>query len=137
MADYLGLDVWLEGRVEEAAGGSARFVLDDGASLICAETASGPAVACIHPDDVMLFLTKPDSRGTSLRNVLEATVRDVRAAGRSRLVTLDWQGHRIEALLTRAACEELAVTPAMTVFAAIKATAIQVLPRSGGSNDDA
>jgi tungstate transport system ATP-binding protein len=137
VADYLGLDVWLEGRVEEAAGGSARFVLDDGASLICAETASGPAVACIHPDDVMLFLTKPDSRGTSLRNVLEATVRDVRAAGRSRLVTLDWQGHRIEALLTRAACEELAVTPAMTVFAAIKATAIQVLPRSGGSNDDA
>jgi molybdate transport system ATP-binding protein len=137
VADYLGLDVWLEGRVEDAADGSARLVLADGASLICAETTSGPAVACIHPDDVMLFLTRPDSRGTSLRNVLEATVREVRTAGRSRLVALDWQAHRIDALLTRAACEELAVAPGQRVFAAIKATAIQVLPRSGGNDDDA
>ena len=137
VADYLGLDVWLEGHVEDAANGSARFVLDDGTSLICAETAPGPAVACIHPDDVMLFLTRPDSRGTSLRNVLEVKVREVRAAGRSRLVALDWQEQRIDALLTRAACEELAVSPGQRVFAAIKATAIRVLPRSGGSDDEA
>jgi tungstate transport system ATP-binding protein len=137
VADYLGLDMWLEGRVEDASDGALRFVLSDGASLVCAEAACGPAVACIRPDDVMLFLTRPDSRGTSLRNVLEVTVRDVRAAGRSRLVALDWQTHRLDALLTRAACEELALTPGQTVFAAIKATAIQVLPRGGGGHDEA
>jgi len=136
VADYLGLDVWLEGRVDEQADGSHVFVLPDGTTLICAETHAGPAVACIHPDDVMLFLTRPDSRGTSLRNVLDVTVREVRAAGRSRLVALDWQQHRIDALLTRAACEELEVAAGQRLFAAIKATAIQVLPRSGGSDDE-
>ena len=88
-------------------------------------------MACIHPDDVMVFLSPPEAAGTSLRNVLEVTVRELRPAGRSRLVSLDWGPHRIDALLTRAACEELDLAPGQTVYAAVKATAIQLLPHAG------
>ena len=77
----------------------------------------------------MLFLAPPEPTGTSLRNILETTVREIRPAGRSRLVALDWGGHRVDALLTRAACEELDVRAGQTVYAAVKATAIQLLPR--------
>ena len=133
VADYLGVDVWLEGTVEVDESGGTRLVLADGATLVCADAEPGPAVACVRPDDVMLFLAPPDTRGTSLRNVLDVTVRDVRPAGRSRIVALQWGAHRIDALLTRGACEELDVAAGQHVYAAVKATAIQLLPRRGGA----
>jgi tungstate transport system ATP-binding protein len=138
VADYLGLDVWLEGTVEVDEDGT-RLVLPDGAHLVCAEAEPGPAIACIHPDDVMLFLAPPALAGTTLRNVLEATVREIRPDGRSRIVSLDWGGHRVDALLTRAACEELDVQPGQVMYAAIKASAIQLLPkgRPGTTNEQA
>jgi tungstate transport system ATP-binding protein len=127
VADYLGWDVWLEGIVTVDERGT-RLVLPDGAELVCGDGEPGPAVACIHPDDVMLFLAPP-AAGSSLRNVMETTVREVRPAGRSRLVALDWGAHRIDALLTRAACEELDLRAGQTVYAAVKATALSLLPR--------
>ncbi len=129
VADYLGLDVWLEGTVRVDEAGAVRLVLPDGGELVCADGEPGPAIACIHPDDVMVFLARPETAGTSLRNVLEASVRGFRPAGRSRLVSMDWGSHRIDALLTRAACEELDLRPGQTVYAAVKASAIQLLPQ--------
>ena len=70
--------------------------------------------------------------GTSLRNVAEATVREIQSSGRSSRVVLDWAGGRLDAAVTRAACEELDIHTGQTVYAAVKATAIQVLPRSAG-----
>jgi molybdopterin-binding protein len=71
--------------------------------------------------------------------VLEATVREVRPDGRSRIVSLDWGGRRVDALLTRAACEELDVRPGQVMYAAIKASAIQLLPkgRPGATDEQA
>ncbi len=69
VADYLGLDVWLEGVVEAAEAG-VRFVLPGRRRAGLREKREpGPAVACIHPDDVMVFLSPPQTAGTSLRNV--------------------------------------------------------------------
>jgi molybdopterin-binding protein len=65
----------------------------------------------------------------SARNVLRATVAEVRSRGRLRLVVLRWQGQPLQALITRAAADDLAVTPGDEMFAAIKATAVQVIPR--------
>ena len=136
VADYLGLDVWLEGTVRVDEAGAVRLLLPDGAELVCGEGEPGPAIACIHPDDVMVFLVRPETAGTSLRNVLEASVRGFRPAGRSRLVSMDWGAHRIDALLTRAACEELDLRPGQTVYAAVKASAIQLLPKGRAAESE-
>jgi tungstate transport system ATP-binding protein len=131
VADYLGLDVWFEGVVEPAAGGTSRLVVPGGASLLCVETPPGPAVASVHPEDVLLFLEPPAAGGTTARNIVAATVREIQSTGRSSRVVLDWEGGRLDASVTRAACEELDIHPGQRVHAAVKATAIQVLPRGG------
>ena len=132
VAEYLGADVWLEGDVVVDAEGSTRLVLVGGKALVCAEAEAGPAVACIHPGDVLLFVASPQTLGASVRNILEVTVRSLRPSGQAVIVTLDWGEHRLEALLTRAACEELSLEPGHAVYAAVKATAVQVLPRGPG-----
>ena len=131
VADYLGLDQWFEGVLEPAGEGTSRLVLPGGAGLLCVEAPPGPAVASVHPEDVLLFLEPPIAGGTSLRNVVEATVREVQTTGRSSRVVLDWAGGRLDATVTRAACEDLGIHAGQTVHAAVKATAIQVLPRGG------
>jgi tungstate transport system ATP-binding protein len=130
VAEYLGVDVWLPGIVERDDSGT-RFVLPGGASLMCADSEPGPAFACVHPDDVALFLDRPLGGQTSLRNIVPAVVNGRRAAGRSQLVTLRWAGGRLDALLTRAAAEELGLVEGQPVFAGVKATAIHVVPRAG------
>ncbi len=132
VADFLGIDVWLDGFIQDGDGDLAYFVVADGAALVCPSAPPGPAFACIHPEDVILFRTPPDDAETSLRNILETTVREVRTAGRSRLVSLDWHGCRIDALVTRAACEHLGLSAGQNVYAAVKAVAIQVVPRGRG-----
>ena len=137
VADFLGIDVWLEGVVEDGDGELSRFVVADGEWLVCPACPPGPAFACIHPEDVILFRTPPDDNETSLRNVLETTLRAVRVAGRSRLASLDWHGCRIDALVTRAACEHLGLEAGQVVYAAVKAVAIQVVPRGGFESAEA
>jgi molybdopterin-binding protein len=134
VAEYLGVDVWLEGDVVLCDDGSTRLRLASGHELICAEAEPGPAVACIHPEDVILFRAPPQALETSLRNMLATTVRSSRPSGRAVMVTLDWGDQRLEALITRAALEELSLSDGDAVYAAVKASAVQVLPR-GGAGD--
>jgi molybdopterin-binding protein len=129
VADYLGVDVWLEGEVSSGPGDELRFGLPGGAFLSCAEGEPGPAFACVHPEDVTLFRSEPSAETMSARNVLRATVEEVRSRGRLRLVVLRWQGQPLQALITRAAADDLAVAPGDEMFAAVKATAVQVIPR--------
>ena len=132
VADYLGIDVWLEGVVETGDNGANRFLLPGGAVLHCVADRTGPAFACIHPEDVLLLRQRPQPGDASLRNVLPATVVSLHPAGRSWLVRLEWAGGRLDALLTRAACEDLSVRPGERLYAAVKATAIRVVPRRQG-----
>ena len=129
VADYLGVDVWLEGEVVDAPGGALRFVLPGGASLWCAQGRPGPAFACVHPEDVTLFRRDPAAEATSARNVLRATVEEVRSRGRLSLVVLSWQGQALQALVTRAAADDLALATGDELYASVKAVAVQIIPR--------
>jgi tungstate transport system ATP-binding protein len=135
VADYLGIGAWLQGVVVADGGAMARFVLPGGASLLCSEAASGPALACIHPEDVLLKARVPEPPRNGRYNVLAGTVQGVRARGRSSVVTLQWEGGRLEALLTRAAFEELDTTPGQSVYAVVRASAVQVVRRSEPAPD--
>ncbi len=66
----------------------------------------------------------------SARNVLRATVEEVRSRGRLRLVVLRWQDHPLQALVTRAAADDLDVAPGDELYAAVKALAVQIIPRA-------
>ena len=128
IADYLGIDAWLEGTVTNDDV-VTHFVLPSGARIACGEAPLGPAVACIHPEDVALFTSPPAPGSTSLRNVVTGTVEGVRRAGRLRYVTVSCDGFDLTSLVTQAACDELRIGPGAPVYAAFKATAVEIIAR--------
>jgi tungstate transport system ATP-binding protein len=128
LADFLGLDTYLEGVVEHAADGSVRLRLAQGTVLACGDAPDGPAVACLPPEDVVLFSTLPEERSTSLRNVLQGKVKAIRPAGRLLIVVVEAGGQEVVALVTRAASDDLGLVAGGPVVAAFKASAVHPIP---------
>jgi molybdate transport system ATP-binding protein len=81
---------------------------------------------CIRADDVILL--KGADRPSSSRNHLGGTVQSVAHEGTLMRVELDC-GFQLTALLTRQACEELALKPGESVVALVKAPKVHLLPR--------
>ena len=81
---------------------------------------------CVRADDVILL--KGADTPSSPRNHLPSTVRSVTREGTLMRVELDC-GFRLAALLTRQACEELALKPGDRVVALVKAPNIHLIPR--------
>ena len=81
---------------------------------------------CIRADDVILF--KGADAPTSARNHLAATVRSIIREGALMRVELDC-GFSLVALLTRQACEELALKPSDRVLTLVKAPKVHLIPR--------
>jgi tungstate transport system ATP-binding protein len=130
IADFLGVETWLEGEVVRSTSGEpSRFLIDGGGSFFCGDAPGGPAVACVHPEDVILFDQAPAARSTSLRNVLRADVTAIREAGRLRYVAVGCDGFVLTAVITQAACEELGLRVGSAVYAAFKASAVQVMSK--------
>jgi tungstate transport system ATP-binding protein len=128
-AAFLGLDAYLEGTIVSGADGPTRLVTSGGVELVCGEAADGPAVACLPPEDVVLFTRLPEAHSASLRNFLPGRVREVRPSGRLLLVTVAAPGIEVAALVTRAAFDELNLTVGGDVIAAFKASAVHPIPR--------
>ena len=129
LARFLGLETYLRGRVR--SGGRdvpTQLVLEGGAVIACAEAPEGPAVACLPPEDVVLFATPPVPRSTSLRNVVQGRVKTVTPAGRLLHVVVAGDRLEVGALVTRAAFEELELHVGAPVAAAFKASAVHPLP---------
>jgi len=82
--------------------------------------------ACIRAEDVML--SGHASVGASARNHLTGRVIAIEPDGPIERVTIDC-GFELVAAITRQSREELALGPGSTVAAAIKATAIHVVPK--------
>ena len=127
-AAFLGLDTYLEGTVVAGDAGALRFILRDGRELSCGEAPPGRAVACIPPENVVLLTTAPE-HSTSLRNVLQGTVTEVRPDGRLLRVSVTADGLDVAALVTKAAFEELGLSIGSPVAAAFKAAALHPIPR--------
>jgi len=128
-ADFLGLDTYFEGEIVNAADGSTRLRLASGVEIACREAADGPAVACLPPEDVVLFAGPPAEHSTSLRNVLPGMVKSVSPSGRLLHVVVASECVEIAALVTRAAAEELCLEVGGYVVAAFKASAVHPIAR--------
>ena len=80
---------------------------------------------CIRAEDVILV--RAGQMPSSPRNQLPATVRTLTADGPLLRVQLDC-GFPLTALLTRPACDELALQPGTPVFALVKAPQVHLIP---------
>ena len=128
-AAFLGLDAYLEGAVVNGADGLTRLFTPGGLELVCGDAADGPAVACLPPEDVVLFTRPPEAHSASLRNLLPGRVREVRPSGRLLLVSVAAGEIEVAALVTRAAFDDLGLAVGSDVIAAFKASAVHPIPR--------
>ena len=132
LAEFLGLETYLQGCIRDGKGDAPAFLdLDSGATIACNDAPEGPAVACLPPEDVVLFAGRPADRSTSLRNVIEGTVKAVTPAGRLLHVVVAGDRLEVGALVTRAAFEELELRVGGPVVAAFKASAVHPIPSHG------
>ncbi|HQV57995.1 MAG TPA: TOBE-like domain-containing protein, partial [Ilumatobacteraceae bacterium] len=119
VADLVGLNL-IAGEVSDG-----HLCTADGTVVVVADAASGPSYAVIRPHSIALTSAVPI--GSSARNVWAGTVSEIdRLGGRAR-VRLDGQ-LTLTVEITLAALDELALRPGDEVFAAAKATDIEVYP---------
>jgi len=128
VADFLGVDTWIEGEVRDGGDGRLTFVARGGGCLTVEDPRPGPALVCIRPDDVVLFREPPQAVGPERPNSFPATVSGLRPVGRHWRVSLDWEGETVDAVLDRTAQAQLAVKQGDEVWALIDAP-LQALPR--------
>ncbi|NPV60796.1 MAG: ABC transporter ATP-binding protein [Actinobacteria bacterium] len=129
VAEFLGAENLLEGTVRECRGGMA--VLDvAGVELeaLCELPQGSRVKALIHPEEIALLADALDTG--SVRNRLRSRVAGMRVLGGLVKVELDC-GFPLVAHITRASREEMGIEPGAEVTAAIKATAIHVMPFTG------
>jgi molybdate transport system ATP-binding protein len=129
IAASLGIEAVLPAQVAGSSGGVmqiavGRVMLD---AVEREPMAPGAAVyACVRAEDVTLETRAPGQAST--RNHLPARVVAIASEGPVERVTLDC-GFPIDALITRRSRDELNLTSGAAVTAAIKATAVHVVPR--------
>ncbi len=128
VAESVGVESVLPARVEGADNGLV--TLRVGSSIVRAVGAGiegRDVCACIRAEDVTLERSAPAAG--SARNHLAGRIVSIESEGPLERVTVDC-GFPLAALITRQAREELALQPGSDVMAAVKATAIHVVPRA-------
>ena len=107
------------------------LVLPDGAAVETASPVSGDLFAVITPQDIALYLERPDG---SPRNVWQTHVAEIHLMGDRVRVVLD-DPIRIAAEITTVALAELRLTDGSPVWASVKATQITTYPAGGALGD--
>src|SRR6266852_1498699 len=130
VAGIVAVETVQPARILQAAEGLITLAIG-GARLVAIEqelpAAASDVYACIRAEDVILL--KGDEARSSARNRLPATVRSVNRQGPLVRIDLDC-GFPLIALLTKQACEELALAENDRVIALVKAPHIHLIPRS-------
>ncbi len=129
-AEALGVETVLPAVVERDDDGLVSVRIGSAALLGVAEARTSPGdhvFACVRAEDVVI---EPRSGSSgSARNHLAGIVQSIEPEGPIDRVTIDC-AFPIVALVTRRSREELALTEGSPVGAAIKATAIHIVPRA-------
>ncbi len=126
VAEFLGAENLLEGVVRECREGMGRLDID-GVEIeaLCELPPGSRAKVLIHPEEVALL--PGTAEAGSVRNRLRSRVVAVRPMGALVRVGLDC-GFPFSAYITRTSREEMGIEPGAEVTAAVKATAVHVMP---------
>jgi molybdate transport system ATP-binding protein len=128
VAASVGVETVAPGEIVELQGGLA--IVRIGTARILAAQPLGAAQSvfvCIRAEDVTLESSRRDA--VSARNQLDGRVAAIQSEGALVRVTVDC-GFSLAALITRSACDELHLAEGSSVVAAVKATAVHLVPRS-------
>ena len=130
VANLVGVDNLLRLPVlrHEAEGGVTLLELAPGLALaapLCDAVPGQGVTVGLYADEVMLCLERPS--GVSARNALPCRVARLSRLGHEMLAELEVGAHRLQARLTPAAAQELALAPGAAVIALIKTAAIHPL----------
>jgi molybdate transport system ATP-binding protein len=130
VARTVGVESVIAGRVERMEDGMIDVAVGERTiRVVDLDHDSGvqDVFACIRGEDVTL--RRSATPGASARNHLDGRVVSIESEGPLERVTVDC-GFPLVALITRSAREDLALTEGTPVVAAVKATAIHLVPRS-------
>jgi tungstate transport system ATP-binding protein len=131
IARFVGIDTILKGVVVSNDEGHARISVNNVIFEVISPCKQGRNVVMfIRPEEVTVALKDGDIPKTSARNQLRGTITRMVPFGPFVRTTIDF-GSTLTALVTRRSADELSLAKGMTVIAAIKATAIHVIPDSG------
>ena len=128
VAELTGASV-LRGEARARADGLTELTLDSGSTLLCADSADGPAAAVLRPWDIAI--EAPGAAGSataSTQNRLPARVVTVTPLGERVRVGLAVP-EPLTAEITAAAADRLGLTAGASCVATVKATAIRLVPR--------
>jgi molybdate transport system ATP-binding protein len=129
VAGLLTIETIQSGRILNSADGLVTVAVGS-TQLVSAEQELSPntldVYVCIRAEDVILL--KGSDRPGSARNRLPGTVQTLAPEGPHIRVDLDC-GFALAALVTKQACEEMALKPGEAVTALIKAPHIHMVPR--------
>jgi molybdate transport system ATP-binding protein len=128
VAASVGVETVAPGEIVELQGGLATVRIGT-ARILAAQplVAAHSVFVCIRAEDVTLELSRRNA--VSARNQLDGRVVAIQSEGALVRVTVDC-GFLLAALVTRSACDELQIAEGSFVVAAVKATAVHLVPRS-------
>ena len=130
VAGVVGVETVQPGRVLASTDGLVTVAVADRKLVALAPDlppGSTEVYVCVRAEDVILV--KGEAGHSSPRNALPAVVRTLTREGPMVRIELDC-GFPLAALLTKQACEELALAPGEPVLALIKAPQLHLIPRS-------
>jgi molybdate transport system ATP-binding protein len=133
VARIVGVDTVQRAMIQQMPDGVARVDIGP-VQLVALSTnrISGEACVCIHAEDVVLEKNSSPFQ-SSARNHLIGRIQLLDREGAVVRVTLDC-GFPLKALVTKQSCREMALQQGDEIFAAIRAGAIQVVPRGGATS---
>lgn len=127
IADFIGMDAALRGRIVGAEEGIADITVESDRVHACTDLPVGTDVFVgIRPEDVMLFAAGAELPPSSARNRLLMRVESVERMGSTDRVSLSSDGLKIAASVSRAAARELDLESGSQVLALFKATSVRV-----------
>lgn len=129
VADFLGMDAALVGRIASTAEGIAEIAVEG--AVVYARTDLGvgsDVLVGVRPEDITLFEAAAALPHSSARNQLVMNVEAVEHRGGTDRVSLTADGLRLAASVSRISSRELGLVPGTRVVALFKATAVRVAP---------
>ena len=122
---------WISGRVVGKSGNLTEIDAGDWTLHVVEEPDSVDVLLGLRPADVTLFLTDAGFEGSSARNRIKGTVKQLEACENYNLALLDCGSFSLEVAITDTSLKRMNLTPGTEVFATFKATAPMV--KSGNS----
>jgi len=114
---------WISGQVIGKSGNMTEIEVGKWKFYVVEQPASVNVVVGLRPSDVTLFLSEEGFSGSSARNRIRGTIREVVGRSNYNLAELDCESFSLKVAITDRSLEKMDLKPGKDVYATFKATA--------------